>query len=186
MNRTRTILSSLAVVAGSAILSLASLASLASTGCSSPSGPPVVTVPTDVSFAKNVMPIFVASCTISGACHGQMNNSSEENLYLGDHTTNTPTTIMQTYMGLVGVASVEDPGMPLVTIGEPSKSYLSHKVVGDQDTLDSECAMTTPLCVLGCTTQKPCGVFMPWNGVQLAQSSVDTINNWITQGAKYN
>jgi hypothetical protein len=183
MHRIRTILSSLVVVAGSAILPLASLAA---TGCSSTSSPTTSPVPSVVSFANDVMPIVQKGCTLSGVCHGQMNNSAEENLYLGDNVTNTPTIIVQVYTGLVGVASLEDRGMPLVTVGDPSKSYLSHKVVGDQDTLDSECAMTTPLCVLGCTTQKPCGVFMPWNGALLAQSSIDTINNWITQGAKNN
>src|SRR5450432_920752 len=106
MQRTRTLLSSLVVVGGSAILSLASLAS---TGCSSSTSGSPAPSNTKVSFTNDVMPIFKGGCTLSNQCHGQTMNSAEENLYLGDNVTNTTAIIAQVYMGLVGVASVEDP-----------------------------------------------------------------------------
>jgi hypothetical protein len=152
-------------------------------GCSSSS--PTPANDTQVSFAKDIMPIFVQSCTLSMSCHGQPNNAAQENLYLGDHVTNTPAIIAQTYMGLVGVASVEDPSMPLVTAGSTAQSYLSQKIGNTQGTLDSDCAKA-PLCSMGCSTQNPCGTYMPYNGSPLDPTFVETINNWIAQGAKNN
>jgi hypothetical protein len=173
MHRTRTILSSLVVVASA----------LGAMGCSSSSSPAPSDTP--VSFANDVMPIFQSGCTLSSECHGQPNNAAEENLYLGDNMNNTPAIIAQVYMGLVGVASVEDPSMPLVTAGSPSTSFLSHKVVGDQSTLNSDCAMAPTLCSMGCTMQMPCGTQMPYNGEPIT-AGIPTINNWIMQGAKNN
>jgi hypothetical protein len=149
-------------------------------GCS-PSSSPTSDAP--VSFATDVMPIFQAGCTVSMECHGQPNNAGQENLYLGDIANNTSTIIAQVYMGLIGVASEEDPSMPLVTAGSTSTSYLSHKVVGDQASLTSDCskAATCEMC-----NSMPCGTSMPYNNGPFDPSKVDTINNWISQGAKDN
>jgi hypothetical protein len=173
MHRTRTILSSLVVVASA----------LGAMGCSSSSS--AAPSDTPVSFANDVMPIFQGGCTVSSECHGQTNNAAEENLYLGDLTTNTPAIIAQVYMGLVGVASVEDPSMPLVTAGSASTSYLSQKIQGTQNNFDSDCAKAT-LCSMNCTASSPCGTSMPYNNPSIGSDKIDTINNWISQGAKNN
>jgi hypothetical protein len=179
MHRTRTILSSLAVVA----------AALGATGCSSSStgSDGGGGLPTNVSFSKDVMPIFQQSCTLSNVCHGQMFNSAEENLYLGDNIMNTADIINQVYTGLVGVPALEDPKMSLVTAGDASKSYITYKDNGTQDMLASDCAMVTPLCPSpSCTASAPCGALMPYTGVIIDQNLRDTIEGWIAEGAKNN
>jgi|CZKU01.1.fsa_nt_gi hypothetical protein len=138
-----------------------------------------------VSFANDVMPVFQRGCTLSSVCHGQPNNAAEENLYLGDNVTNTPATIAQVYASLVGVKSIEDPSMNQVTAGNVANSYLSRKIVGDQDTLAAGCAMAAQPCE-GCTAQTPCGTFMPYLGVMLDPGAIDAINQWIAEGAPNN
>jgi hypothetical protein len=178
MHRTRTILSSLVVVASA----------LGAMGCSSSSPAPANDTP--VSFAKDVMPIFQTSCTISGVCHGQPMNSGEENLYLGDNMNNTTAIIAQVYAGLVGVKSLEDPKMNLVTASDTANSYLAQKI---STSWAAESATLTPDCVGNmcnaptCTTTQPCGTSMPYNGEPLdPTTTAATINNWISQGAKNN
>jgi hypothetical protein len=180
MHRTRTILSSLAVV----------VSALGATGCSSSSSstaPGDDSSSTPVSFKTDIMPIFQQSCTLSSVCHGQMNNSAEENLYLGENAGNDATSIMNVYAGLVGVVSLEDPNMNIVTAGDVSKSYLTYKDKGTQDTLASECSMASMLCPdASCTAQTPCGASMPYLSSMLDSSKIDLIDNWITQGAMNN
>jgi hypothetical protein len=161
----------------------ATLGALVATGCSSSSAP---ANPSDgqVSFANDVMPVFRTGCTLSGVCHGQPKNAGEENLYLGDNVTNTPAIIAQVYAQLVGVKSMEDPAMNLVTAKDVANSYLSHKIAGDQATFTSDCAKGTcgaPTC-LG----TPCGTSMPYLGSALDPASLDKINHWIAQGAANN
>ncbi len=94
------------------------------------------------SFSANIMPIFQQSCSLTSVCHGQMGNGSEENLYLGANTGGTSPSAIHNL--LVGVRSVEDPSMNLVTAGDTSTSYLWHKVVGDRNSnaaVASGCAM---------------------------------------------
>ena len=138
------------------------------------------------SFENDVMPIFQQGCTLSSVCHGQANNAAEENLYLGDAVANTPAIIAQVYAGLVGVKSDEDPSMNQVTAGDVANSYLSHKLVGDQGSLASQCAAAAQLCGASCTAQNPCGASMPYLGEPLRQQDVDAINAWIAQGAQNN
>ena len=177
MHRTWTVLSSLVVVVVSAVAALGCSSSTAAPDGGGGGGP--------VSFSKDVMPIFQTGCTLSGACHGQMNNAAEENLYLGDNLMNTPAIIAQVYMGLVGVPALEDPAMSLIAKGDTSKSYLSHKLVGDQNNFASDCAKATLCPDQSCTPTTPCGTFMPYLGsIDLNRAAI--INNWITQGALNN
>ena len=132
------------------------------------------------------MPIFQGGCTVSMECHGQPNNAEEENLYLGDLSNNTPAIIAQVYMGLVGVVSQEDPSMPLVTAGSPATSFLSQKIQDTQNNFDSDCAKATTLCSMDCSAQNPCGTAMPYNNPSIGSTRIDTINSWISQGAKNN
>ena len=142
-----------------------------------------------VSFSVDIMPIFQRGCTLSSVCHGQMNNAAEENLYLGLKGASGGTADSQAvYRGLVGVASKEDPSMNLVTAGDTSNSYLWHKLNDDQNTLASECAKATMTCS-DCTTDAPCGGYMPYQGQPLAMSAPDdlcTIEHWISQGSPNN
>lgn len=142
-----------------------------------------------VSFGADVMPVFKAGCTLSMECHGQMNNVSEENLYLGLNEGSGGSADSQAvYRGLVGVASEEDPSMLLVTAGDLSDSYLWHKLNGDQNTLAAGCAKATTTCA-DCTPSAPCGTLMPYDGEPFATTDPDflcTIESWIAHGAPNN
>jgi hypothetical protein len=175
MHRTGTLLSSLVVVVGASLV-------VGGVGCSSSSSAAPTVTP--VSFSSDVMPIFQASCTISSVCHGQMNNSGEENLYLGENGGNTATSTMNTYMGLVGVNALEDPKLALVKAGDSANSYLSLKLSGNLSSLAADCAAgmcNGPTCV-----DSPCGVQMPYLNAALPDAEQATINNWIDQGALNN
>jgi hypothetical protein len=73
----------------------------------------------EVSFAGEVMPIFVAHCG-GAACHGGAN--PQKGLAL--------TSAAAAYTGLVGVASQECPATKRVDPGSSSTSYLSWKLAG--------------------------------------------------------
>lgn len=145
------------------------------------------------SFSADIIPIFrETGCALSSVCHGQMGNSGEENLYLGMNSGGGGSAdISAVYSGLVGVASEEDPSMNLVTPGDPSSSYLWHKVVGDQNSnaaVASGCAKATTMCS-DCNVMTPCGTFMPYYGEMLSGIAPDdlcTLQNWISEGAPNN
>jgi len=122
-----------------------------------------------VSFKNDVLPIFVFSCTFS-ACHGTMVGQNN-GVYLGEHmgTTMTSTVVM----GLTK-ASGELPAMQFVLPGDPSKSFLMHKMDGDQCTMDMQC------------TGASCGTSMPNGSPLLELVKRDTVRRWIAQGAKDN
>jgi hypothetical protein len=164
------------------------LAPAVAIGCSSASTPAGGTDHgTTVSFANDVMPILQQNCTLA-VCHGQVDSSDVENLYLGDTTTNTPAVISQVYEGLVGVPSLEDPSMSLVTPSSTADSYLSFKVQGLQDQLSAQCREATSPCA-DCAEPTPCGAFMPFGGTLFSQAfpaQFETIENWIAQGAMNN
>jgi hypothetical protein len=186
MHRTRTILASLGVVASAlGAMGCSSSSSPAPAGGSSSSGGSSGGSGSVVSFQADIVPIFQQSCELSSSCHGQPNNSAEENLFLGDLTGEDAGVVSQVYTGLVNVKSLEDPTMNLVTPGSPSTSWLSHKMAGDQATFASDCA--TGMCNNGatCTAATPCGTSMPY-GNSLLPDDAATINAWITQGALNN
>jgi len=65
------------------------------------------------------------------------------------------------YTLLVGVASNEDAAVLLVSPGDPDNSYLIHKLEGNASV----------------------GGQMPLNGTPLSQANIDSIRQWITDGA---
>jgi hypothetical protein len=170
----------------------------APTGASPPNAPSGAS-PTDatthscssaaVSFGTDVMPLFQRGCTLSSVCHGQMNNAAEENLYLGQNGGGGGSADSQAvYRGLMGVASQEDPSMNLVAAGDPSKSYLWHKVYGDENSnpsVASGCANAPSPCQ-DCNMMTPCGGDQPFLGEALGSADLCTIQNWIGQGAQNN
>jgi hypothetical protein len=174
MHRTLAILSSLAAVIGAM-------------GCSSSSpapGPSCATA--TVSFKSDVIPVFQQSCTLSMVCHGQMNNSAEESLYLGENMGTTDPNAV--YNMLVGVKAKEIPSMNLVTAGDLENSFLWHKVNDSMTTLNadplaSQCAMATAKCT-DCNMSQPCGATMPYLGAALDPKFACTLQNWIEGGAK--
>jgi hypothetical protein len=178
MHRTLGLLSSLAALAGAV-------------GCASSSGsgsgPAPACQPADVSFASDVVPIFQANCTSTSACHGQMQDPTVENLYLGPSTGKTDPAAV--YAAIVNVKAVENPSMDLVAQGSTADSFLWHKLQSQADlqALTSECAKSTATCT-DCAGS-PCGGVMPYLADAFSLTNPGptcTIQNWIANGAKNN
>ena len=147
------------------------LGALSSTGCGSSApaspAPPDAAAPDAskiVSLRNDVLPVFAASCSTSATCHGSPTGIE---VFLAGGAAKA-TTIRN---GLVGIATAELPSMPFVTAGDPGKSYLMHKLDGDQATLDAE-------CIGG-----DCGDQMPRGAAPLDAATRDAIRTWIAQGA---
>jgi hypothetical protein len=124
-----------------------------------------------VSFKNDVLPILTFSCTFK-ACHGTMSGPNN-GIYLGEHppmTTANPSAIVTALLKPSG----ELPSMPYVTPNDPGKSFLMHKMDGDQCTLDMQCAGGS------------CGSSMPTGSPLLEVDKRDTVRRWIAQGAKDN
>jgi hypothetical protein len=136
----------------------------------SPYTPPANLDTKSVSFASDVVPIFVQSCAFS-TCHGAQSGNNQ-GVYLGTKS-GTPDT-GRIYTATVGVASLELPSMPFVTKGDPANSYLMHKIDGDACTFAKQ-------CVGG-----DCGSTMPEQSDLLPEESRLVIRRWITQGALEN
>ena len=187
MQRTTNILSSLAFLAVIASVTGATL------GCSSTSATDggMTSALADPSFKTDIMPIFHQSCTLSAYCHGQPNDATALNLYLGNNFAEGDNTAMTTAMAhaaIVGVTSIEDPLMKIVKPGDKDNSYLIHKLNGDQNSttsISNECAMK--LCNnVDCTTATPCGNIMPQTGQAIDPVAIQNVTNWVTMGAKNN
>jgi hypothetical protein len=94
------------------------------------------------------------------------------------------------YAGLVGVKSIEDPSMNIVSAGDLDGSFLWHKVAGDPNsdpTVMAGCAPAAngPSPCADCLPEAPCGVQMPF-GSAIEPSAVCLLRNWIAQGALNN
>jgi hypothetical protein len=116
----------------------------------------------EVSFRREVMPIVTRSCTFS-SCHGRV---AAGGLLLPPNDTSA------SRAALVDVPSEQLRSMSLVEPGEPARSYLMHKLDGDQCLFDAECVNET------------CGAPMPQGGERLDLADRDTIRRWIAQGAR--
>jgi hypothetical protein len=143
-----------------------------------------LTSPT-VSFAKDVQPIFTTSCAIGGgACHGDPNNSGTTNgqVFLGLPDGGGTAQLLS---GIVNHPSPEDPELELVKSGDPTDSYLMHKLDDDQCQYATACNATMNM-LWSAPQANPCGASMPLGFPLLAISSRDTIRRWIAQGAQNN
>jgi hypothetical protein len=137
-----------------------------------------------VSFMGKVLPTFQHSCAVGGTtCHGDSTGSPAAGKpYLAEPLGNDaglgdPTMIL---MGIVGVKSVEDPMMDVIHAGDPTNSFLMHKMDGDQGTLSRQCvAMASGTTVL-------CGLSMPFGNLPLDCATRDAVRAWIKQGAMSN
>jgi hypothetical protein len=123
-----------------------------------------------VSFRDHVLPIFRRSCGLSPSCH-QGASSTTRRIYLGSPqiTDNSDATLVRA--GIVGVASLDLPSMAVVSPGDPSQSFLMHKLDGDQCAFDAQ-------CVGG-----DCLLPMPQGSYPMATPDRDSIRRWIAQGA---
>jgi hypothetical protein len=185
-----------------------------------------LTSPT-VSFANDVLPLFERSCGLSSSCHYDPGPTTIMNLgiFLGCditfdagagsiNTCATPNPGPIVYQELVGTPDggpplkpLEISDMPFVTPGDPTKSYIMHKIDGDQCTLTAGCiTMNMPV---GTQMDTPgpggppnwCGQQMPLNQEPVPPGAVcggstdckdpslftsDTVRAWIAQGALNN
>lgn len=123
-----------------------------------------------MSFKTNVMPVLTASCA-SASCHG-VADGPQGGLFLGAQL-KKGADAAQVYRSLVGPMAGELGTMPYVTAGDPSKSFLMHKLDGDQCMYADACANHT------------CADTMPRDG-QLPVETRDIVRRWIAQGAPNN
>jgi hypothetical protein len=72
--------------------------------------------------------------------------------------------------------------MHLVAAGDPTNSYLMHKLDGDSCQWATDCAANQSV------NQEfaGCGILMPFDSPELAADTRDTIRRWIKQGAMNN
>jgi hypothetical protein len=118
------------------------------------------------SFENDVAPLLVKSCSFS-ACHSST-GPTNHGLFLG---ATTPERTAQVKSGLIA-ATKAAPSMQYVTPGDPDKSFIMHKLDGDQCVVAESCADGT------------CGNSMPDGNALLAEEQRDVIRRWIAQGAK--
>lgn len=174
-----------------------------------------------VSFKSDILPIFSFSCGISSSCHGGDPTTDVQirGLFLGCSAmsidagnclaTGDPTA--QVYAGLVGATAnkpIETTCMPFVTPNDPTKSYLMHKLDGDECNLGASCCVANNVAVqmaegaTGTVTGTGwCGTLMPYQVMLLPPGPVcggttdctvpttftrDTVRAWIAQGAMNN
>lgn len=144
-------------------------AEAALTGC--PESTVVAAQSGDASFERDVIPIFEKSCTF-GACHGTAGGNNH-GVYLGIRGGGAGAATDAVYTSLVNRKSPVGP-MPLVTPGDPDKSWLMHKLAGSTCTFEAECSGGA------------CGERMPKGGESLPAGQLAAIKGWIAQGAKKN
>ncbi|MBM4359106.1 MAG: hypothetical protein FJ096_13455 [Deltaproteobacteria bacterium] len=148
-----------------------------STGSGTPSGClDYVDAKTGVSFKDDVIPIFQLSCNFS-ACHGSTSSSPQEGLALGLGNSDpmSDAEIKEVYDGLVGVDASRS-SLPLVTKGDPGKSWLLAKV--------SYSSFASCDAVKNACSAKGCGSRMPQQ--PLEADAIATIAGWIKEGAENN
>ena len=134
---------------------------------SADTGPVDLTKPV-TTLRADVMPLFNLSCGFS-SCHGSSVNA-QGGLFLGAQGAKG-SDAARVRMLIVGVKAAEIPSLPYVTAGEPTKSFLMHKMDGDQATLSSQCAPP------GCQES------MPQGNDPLPAAQRDIVRRWIAQGA---
>lgn len=152
----------------------------------------------EVSFAKDIRPIFEQSCSLTASCHGQPSNniSTTGLIFLG--AVDGGTDAAEIIQGIVGVASPEDSQVDIVKPHDPENSYLMYKLDGDMCQFATECNVNA--------TKAPafayCGLSMPYASPPLCLDSQtdcvktqtitqqygerDQIRRWIAQGALNN
>jgi hypothetical protein len=124
-----------------------------------------------VTFKADVMKVFNDNCG-SSACHGSVMPTG--GVFLGASTA-MGSDASQVHAAIVGKAGDELTSMPFVTASDPEKSYLMHKLDGDQCQFDAQCADAS------CLAEMPSGL-----GSVLPAETRLIVRRWIAQGAKNN
>jgi len=116
-----------------------------------------------VSFSSHVQPVFTASCA-SGGCHAGAAPKQGMDLSSGN-----------AYANIVNVAAVEPtPSMDRIEPGDPTLSFMIHKLEGTQGGL--VCSPVPP----------GCGTRMPQGAPPLPLQTIRMIKRWVTAGALNN
>ncbi len=160
-----------------------------------------------VSFASDVLPLFSASCGLSQVCHRSVSPGATiarwgaPLVYLGcvangNGACDDPNPGPDVYRALVGMpnggpaagpqAPVEILSMPFVTRGDPSKSFLMHKIDGDLCILQGCLPNNTLDLAVQDVTSNGCGVVQPFLFTPLDDTARDLVRRWIAQGAENN
>ncbi len=146
-----------------------------------------------VSFQNDLLPKLEHGCGLSSSCHQDpVLDPTMQRVFLGcdmnlDSNCVVASPGPQVYKGLMGM-SQEDPSMPLVTPGNPSKSFLQYKVDGNLSGLQCTPVSSDPILQNAPSEPQPaqaCGVAMPLGG-QVSTDLSNAIRSWITAGAPNN
>ena len=130
----------------------------------------------EVSLARDVMPVLQGSCTFGNSCHGTL-SGSKGLVYLGP-VLGAEASVEQLEAILeqtVDVDPVIEAGMPLITPGDASQSFLMHKADGTLECAD-----------LACAAGGDCGAPMPYLKALIPLDERNVIRRWIAQGAQLN
>ena len=125
-----------------------------------------------MSFHANVMNILNTHCG-SGMCHGSADHPTG-GVFLGSSTA-MGADAEAAFAAIVGQPSGELGSMSLVTPGDPARSYLMHKLDGDQCLFETSCASP------GCQHSMPSDLEL-----LLPVAERDIVRRWIAQGATAN
>ena len=138
------------------------------TSCGSTDPAPASVAARPVSFASEVLPIFVASCSF-GSCHGAAKGDNH-GVFLGAKSSANDASAIRA--SLVDKPSTQSPSTPYVTPTDPARSYLYRKLTGDLCGI-AECG----------SDGAACGRMMPRGGEKLDEASLEIVRTWIAQGA---
>lgn len=117
------------------------------------------------SFETDVAPVLAKSCAFS-SCHGSR-GPTNRGIFLN---TSKPEDFAAVKAALRGPSRAA-PTMAYVAPGDPDKSFLMHKLDGDQCIVADSC------------NGGDCGKSMPEGNALLPETSRDAIRRWIAQGA---
>lgn len=129
------------------------------------------TTPT-TTLSGDVMPIFQSTCGLSSTCHGA-ESAAPGQPFLAPPPGNPPTAaqITEFFNQVVGHPATNEPGMNIIEPGDPSMSFMMHKLDATFTCPDHDCQAAE------------CGAFMPLGPNMLAADKRDVIRRWIAQGA---
>jgi hypothetical protein len=167
---------------GAALLALSLSTALAPLGCSQP--PADSCLPFDYakyqarsrpSFRRDIQPALAISCALSTTCHGVDKGLGPQNHpLLGPRpSVAADDATLAAMMADLLLPSEKAPAMVRVKPGRPQESFLLHKLDGTQG-----CA--------GVPCPGGCGTRMPQVGDPLPPALIDTIRDWILDGAQNN
>jgi hypothetical protein len=147
---------------------------------------PSETLPANVSFRMDIMPVFLQSCALYRYCHNH--DGSQGELYLGPNSFDpeyppNEATFAEVRAELIDAPAERAVSMVRVSPGFPENSFLMHKVDTDQNCSDILCK--NPLN--GMTGTDLCGDKMPPDKTpRLDMANADLIRAWILEGAPDN